>query len=276
MSNETELVAAQSSRRRRRFQFSLRMLLILVTFVAAVSGFFRWRWLNSPEAVLARQRAEFTERFKSVPLVIGPWVGKEIGVTPIVLEAYECRGAASREYRNTEAGATIGLFVMRGPTGPTAIQPSLGCAGIQRISLERTCDFGLQPEVESMRVMEMKNRTGERYIDVISFSPAGIWSKPTIPRIAFADENELTQLQLVYSNPTKSSAENWLDLERFIPQLFPHLQQAIFPQSKAVDLDPSPRWPKWLSETSLPLAQLLITSASIVGLIYLNRRRKVA
>lgn len=58
--------------------------------------------------------AELNQRFASVPMQIGPWVGTEIQVEEIITEKAGAVAHVNRVYKNTETGEEVALWLIAG------------------------------------------------------------------------------------------------------------------------------------------------------------------
>ena len=270
MSDSTTPASTNETGPQRSVQFSLRTLLIAVTIVAAVAGFFRWRWLNSPETIVARRRAEFSQRFAAVPLEVGDWVGEDEGFSELVLQTREAHGAAGRVYRHRVTGAKIGLSVFRGSPDTNSNDIFYGSCDLKLHNQLGLRDYGIGKHVHSIQNAESEYKSGVRVFELQTFSTTGDWERPNDPEWEFRRFDALTNLQMQYVASDPKKWGSWPEFDSFVVDIFPHLQDALFPHSTG-STDPH-----WIERPIVPRIlwlEAMTLFGSLGGLIYLSRRK---
>ena len=90
---------------------------VLITLAGGVLyGKYAQRWGPPPDMLAAATKLD------QLPRQLGPWTLVEtLTMEDSTLEMLECAGYVNRSYMNQETGQTVGLAIIVGPPGPTAV-----------------------------------------------------------------------------------------------------------------------------------------------------------
>lgn len=289
MFNSIDSASAVETPPQRRLQFSLRTLLIAVTIVAAVAGFFRWSWLHpvevksainyllgrgepSPAAKAAAEAerqlalAKFSRDFAPVPLAVGDWVGEDQAI-----RTWAASGAVCRKYCHRLTGSTIHVIAVRGVPEDNSDEIFFSACNIRMYKRVGLDDYGLGKHVQSIQKIEVETKSQEKFYHLQTFSTIGNWERPRDPEWSYRKFAEITNLQILYSASDSKSWGSWQEFDSFVVAIFPHLQDALFPHS------PGSTDPYWIERPIVPRVPWLegaVLFGSLSGLIYLSRKKK--
>lgn len=194
-----------------KLQLILALLFVVaVTCVPAIyDGQRRFRWGNDEEV------RELANRLNAFPKVIGEWeMLSEVELDEASANQLQPLAIVNRVYFNRSTQRQANVFVLLGPTGPTAVHTpdicfnsrnyrKLGKRRVTKVSPEsRLGSKCFQTQFQSRDV----NTT---YLDTwYAWTVDGTWQAPEQPRYHFANNRYLFKIQIVTRYATRDELDN--------------------------------------------------------------------
>lgn len=171
-------------------------------------------------------------RIAHVPLVIGPWHGRDEKVEEAAFEQAGAQGYWMRTYVHQESKASVLAILMCGRAGRMAVHTPEVCY--------RGAGFELSGEATPVALdgnqfwsaQFSKKRAGQTTTLRLfwAWNSRGEWEAPTSPRWHFRGEPFLYKLYVSHELATASNSTPALDATAdFLKQLTPQLKATLFP-----------------------------------------------
>lgn len=201
-----------------------------VVGVTAVQGVLTERWGGKDIAGELRRDADVLEA--SFPREFGPW--QMVGDTeadPTQLRAAGAVGHISREYKNADTGARIGVFVVcatpanaSGHT-PDRCYPS---AGFEIAEQEHREVIQLEDGTTAEAFSGSFKKPGESLRIMWTYAATGKWMAPQIARIELANFPAVYKLYAIVNETGLPRGEGTRIGLQFLSDLIPEFDRAIF------------------------------------------------
>lgn len=172
---------------------------------------------------------------KGVPLEVGAWHAKELGMEPSQLKTAQASGAWSRVYTKTGDGERVNVMMLCGPSGPIAVHPPTVCftaAGYRQVTDQRRVDVrdasGKSIGSFWCADFEWPRPTGsvDRIRTYWAWSNDGKWRAPDYPRYQFAGSPVLNKLYVI-RNVNRGDSEAEL-IDSFLRDFLPVANETVF------------------------------------------------
>jgi hypothetical protein len=205
----------------------------IVLTSGVVDGVFTGRWVRS-EALEAS-----VERMKTLPAVVGDWVGTdaELGEAQVARAGFA--GHLYRRYRHRGSGQEVMMLLACGRPGPISVHPPEVCfggAGYQLLGPKETetitCDAAPGKAVFFTGKFGKPQSASPDQIRLYwSYAAKGDWQAPSAPRLSFGWQPVLFKLYVGRNlSPTEKTTQRDPCID-FIQELVPEVQKNFFPLS---------------------------------------------
>lgn len=204
-----------------------------VVAVTAVQGVLTERWGGKDIAGELRRDADLLEG--SFPKEFGPWqMVSETEADPAQLKAAGAVGHISREYKNTDTGVRIGVFVVcatpRDASGhtPDRCYPSAGFEIAEQEHRE------LIPLVDGSKAEAFSGcfkKPGESLRIMWTYAATGKWMAPQIARIELANFPAVYKLYAIVDETGMPRGEGTRVGVQFLADLIPEFDRLIFAET---------------------------------------------
>jgi hypothetical protein len=210
--------------------------LLLTTALALViaAGLVHGRWTDRWTTSHAVEEA--VVRLERVPMTLGDWQGRALGLDREVLATAEIAGYIARGYENRRSNAVVTVLLVCGRPGPISVHtPDICYAGagfepsrppaVLSLPLERSGP----PATLRDAVLVKPSSTVPTSLRILwTWSAAGAWEAPDNPRLAFAPRQFLYKLYVIREPAVADGRiEDDPSLE-FLRILLPELELALF------------------------------------------------
>jgi len=185
------------ARRQTRFLTILTVGILLTFSVGYVYGRLSQRWGPSADLTAA------ATHLRTMPKQVGDWqMNEELEMSDLVEEMLECAGYVTRRYVNRTTGATVTVFMIVGPPGPTAVHTPEICFssreyGKQNKHTQATFDSsGAEPHTLWLTTFFSKRITTNSLHVYYAWSTGDTWLASKSPRFQYGGEPLLFKLQI--------------------------------------------------------------------------------
>ena len=181
-----------------------------------------------------KRLADAAASLKTVPLEVGAWRAKELGMEPSQIKTAQASGAWSRVYTKN-GGEAVNVMMLCGPSGPIAVHPPTICftaAGYRQVTDQRRVDVrdatGKSIGTFWCADFEWQQPTGSvnRIRTYWSWSNDGTWRSPDYPRYQFAGSPVLNKLYVIRNVTTSDSGPESID--SFLRDFLPVANETVF------------------------------------------------
>ena len=177
----------------------------------------------SAEAIGAAQ-----SRLDSVPMTIGDWEGKDLGMDDKTVKTTRARSWLNRSYTRAATGETVNVMLLYGDPGDLGAHDPKVCYG--GIGFDMAGGYtkrkitGDAPHEFWSAKFEKPMPYGGAFEVWWGWGTEGAWRAPDSPRLAFAQETAIYKLYLQQSlNPARSETP----LDNFLPGFLNELQKRL-------------------------------------------------
>lgn len=198
--------------------------------VTAVQGVLTERWGGKDVAGELRRDAEILEA--SFPKQFGSWqMVSDTEADPTQLKAAGAVGHISREYKNADTGARIGVFVVcatpKDASGhtPDRCYPS---AGFEIAEQEHREVIELDNGTKAEAFSGSFKKPGESLRIMWTYAATGKWMAPQIARIELANFPAVYKLYAIVNETGMSRGEGTRIGLQFLADLIPEFDRVIF------------------------------------------------
>ncbi len=181
-----------------RSEYLLGILIVAVLTVGSgvIHGRMSHRWGVPIDMKLAGAKLE------QIPDECGPWkLDSSEQMDEEVKRVLECSGYILRNYVNTETGATVNMFVLLGPPGPTAAHTPDICYKSQdypTVQKKKRWELTVGQTRHAFWAQTLESTDLDRSLLRVyhAWSPGDRWQAPDDSRFAFTDRRYLYKIQL--------------------------------------------------------------------------------
>jgi len=204
------------------------------------AGLIHGSWTN--RWALSQTLETWGTRLEAVPMHIGRWEGRPVTVNDREMAAAGATGFLSRQYRDTQSGATVSVLLVCGLPGDIASHPPTVCYPGSGFSLTAPEQLRLQSNsagqtAEFQTAIAKRSRPeGPQTLRISwAWSDGSAWQVPDDPRLAFATAPALSKLYVVRQgvDPETNAADD--PCRAFLEALLPELNQALFAEATEPD-----------------------------------------
>ena len=212
-------------------------LLILATLTViptVVDGQRRFRWGQDNETL------DLAKKLDLIPKKFGDWeCTNESELEPSSLQLLTPFNSITRTYYNQREKMNVNLFVLLGPTGPTAVHTPDICFDSREykkignrkpISVDMDSSGGMKSKSKFFRT-EFKSRSIEEQglKSIYGWrNTEGPWRADEQPRWSFADNRFLFKLQATARFPSVDTMKDSRILESFVAEIERNIEQSVF------------------------------------------------
>ena len=213
------------------------VLTILTVIPTIVDGQRRFRWGQDTETL------ELAEKINAIPKNFGDWeCTSESELSPTSLQLLTPFNSITRTYYNQREKINVNLFVLLGPTGPTAVHTPDICFDSREykkigdrkaISVDMDSNRSRKSNSKFFRT-EFKSRNIEEQglKSIYAWRDSdGPWSAAEQPRWSFADNRYLFKLQATARFPSVEAMKDSRVLENFVAEIERNIEQTVFRSS---------------------------------------------
>ena len=204
-----------------------------VVAVTAVQGVLTERWAGKDVAEELRRDAELLEGF--FPKEFGSWqMVADTEADPAQLKAAGAVGHISREYKNVDTGARIGVFVVcatpRDASGhtPDRCYPS---AGFEIAEQEHREVIPLGDGTTAEAFSGCFKKPGESLRIMWTYGATGKWMAPQIARIELANFPAVYKVYAIVNETGMQRGEGTRVGVQFLADLIPEFDRVIFAEA---------------------------------------------
>ncbi|MCH2181110.1 MAG: EpsI family protein [Mariniblastus sp.] len=215
----------------------LLVLAVLTVIPTIVDGQRRFRWGQDTETL------DFVKKLNGIPKKFGDWeCTSESELSPTSLQLLTPFNSITRTYFNQREKINVNLFVLLGPTGPTAVHTPDICfdsreykkiGNRKAISVDMDSNSGEKSDSKFFRT-EFKSRNIEEQglKSIYGWRTSdGPWLAAEQPRWSFADNRYLFKLQATARFPSVETMKDSRVLENFVAEVERNLEQTVFRSS---------------------------------------------
>lgn len=177
-------------------------------------------------------------RLQRIPLEVGSWRGEELETEPREMERAEVTGWISRRYIHRTSGEAVHLLIVCGPAGPVSVHPPTVCFRGQGYELraDEQQHRIRAPGVSAPAVVwagDFRREDAARSGDLRTFwtwcDERAVWHAAENPRLEFAGSPFLYKMYVVRSGADSSDSLKEDRCSRFLQDMLPEIQKALFP-----------------------------------------------
>ena len=201
----------------------------LTIIPALFDGQRRFRWGEDSEV------AELTKRLDQFPTELGEWkTSADVPVAQSAVDLLRPIKAINRIYVNSPRQLSAHVFVLLGPTGPTAAHTPEICFNARDYRLTDKPkmtrvdgDSGNDSECMSSK-FQSRNAAGSFLNSWHAWTTDGTWEVPENPRFYFANNRYLFKVQVAISYDGSEEEENQAVMDQFIADIEQSLRNTVF------------------------------------------------
>lgn len=188
----------------------------------------RFRWGEDQEV------AELAARIDQFPKQIGDWVTvSDQELLASVSDILQPFTSISRTYKNTRNNSEVTVFILFGPTGPTAVHTPDICFNAREYRIRgerRSVPIGPGPAESRCFVTEFVSRSADRHVlkSWYAWTRDGIWQSPEDARYHFADGRYLVKVQVAAKYDNDRQMQEDRGVQEFMRDLEQTLQNKVF------------------------------------------------
>jgi hypothetical protein len=215
------------------FILSLAAVVALTLVSGVLQGHIRNRWGPSEAMRAAAQRLE------DVPSQFGGpqndrWrMQSSETMDQVSVEMLECAGYIVRTYANRRTGETVNIFVIVGPTGPTAVHTPEVCYSSREFKIrdqrEQVAITGAEGQEDQFWGLTFKSNRlrGDLLRVYYAWSTGDHWSATKGPRYEFVGRPYLYKIQLAANLPEGTDPGPSETCRQFLKDFVPVLQKYL-------------------------------------------------
>ena len=202
------------------------VVIIMTVIPAIVDGQRRFRWGEDKEVV------ELAERLKRFPMSIGSW--QATSDSPIGETAEDMLrpfAAINRIYFNPSLQAKANVFILFGPTGPTAAHTPDICFSsrdFRMLENRRVVSVDEGPSKFFLVRFQSRDVTNVHLKSWYAWTTDGTWKCPSRPRFDFASSRYLFKIQIVANFSSRLEMEKDEIFNEFVAEIEKMLRNEIF------------------------------------------------
>lgn len=178
----------------RTFYLLLAVVLLLTFASGAIYGRLTQRWGPTADLVAA------ADHVRSFPKTLGDWqLQDESTISESVQATLECAGYVNRNYINTKTGQVIGVAVIVGPSGPTAVHTPEICFTSRSFDLKGAATETTAEKSDDTfwKLTFLSRHAGKQELRVYyAWSDGERWIASKNPRVEFGGKPLLYKIQI--------------------------------------------------------------------------------
>ncbi len=212
---------------------------IAVTLAAGVlQGRIRNRWGASESMLAAAQNLQDVPRKFGGPQNDRWQLQSAEPMSDDAAEMLECTGNIVRTYENRRTGEVVSLFVVVGPTGPTAVHTPEVCYSSQDYEVrdvrQPLAIADEQGQEDQFWALTFKSKRVQQDLLCVCYAwgTGGRWSAPNDARFAFVGRPYLYKIQLASKLPRGTDLKTNDTCRQFLQDFLPVLRQYLIENSK--------------------------------------------
>lgn len=212
--------------------FPVAVALVVVGIGTYYQGVFSERWGK----VRTEELAEFSERLKQVPTVIGDWEGTDQFVKKEEFAASNCDSYVSREYRNRRNGEKVSVFLVSGTGRHVTIHTPDWCYRAAGYEMDKDAipyeidvkKLDVSPEFRTATFTKHEVTGTDRLRIFWSFSGDGTWKGPKRPKPMYGVRPAMFKMYLITKAVLRrESPEDSASID-FAKEFIPVINEILF------------------------------------------------
>ena len=211
---------------------------LLIAACTVLQGYWSQRWNDTT----SREMVVLVERYKTVPDKIGVWEGMDTSTNQRALDRAGAYGNISRQYRNTQTGEVVSVFLVCGYSRDIAVHTPDACyvsAGfeMEKSPVKKVIETdGAKAAVFTSTFRKERGESPVHQRILWSWNGGqGRWVAPTHPRAHFTGRAVINKIYLI-NDVSDNTQHTFVESPavKFGKIFLPELNRALYPPKKEV------------------------------------------
>jgi hypothetical protein len=205
--------------------FAIVAVVAMTVAPAVFDGLRRFRWGHDDEL------SEMASRLHDFPETLAGWQTiADAEIFAAAVDQLQPAAYINRTYFNASRQKYVNLFLLLGPTGPTAVHTPDICFDSREYRIlgdRRLVSLGSDSQYFATE-FESRDANKNFLKSCYAWTVDGSWKAPEQPRFFFAESRFLLKIQVTAKYPDRPAMDNDPSLEQFLAELQRTLRSQIF------------------------------------------------